>query len=149
MKSEGNPPRPVLGDSAAKLGVRDGQGGGTADLAPDAGGKAVPGRGGMSVVSSLAGLAFRVARGMFPPDLVPVRLNDSGQVPGASGRNTLHVFRIGGGEFENALLNDELRLAPDRDHHGTVQPAVVMAYGEYRQAIHRTRDDWESGEADR
>ncbi|MBA4017561.1 MAG: hypothetical protein C0483_10350 [Pirellula sp.] len=147
MKSEGDPLRPVLGDAAAKLGVRDGLDGRKPDLAPDAG-NAVPGNGGLSVVSSIAGLAFRVANGMFPPSLVPQRLNDSGQVPGAIGVNSLCVFRIGEGVFEDALLCEELRLVPDHNHHGTVQPAGVMAYADYRQAISDTQDDWEPGEAD-
>lgn len=147
MTSGGDPLRPMLGDAATKLGIRDGQNG-RPDLKPDAAGNAVPAQGGMSVVSSIAGLAARVAAGRFPPSLVPQRLNDSGQVPGAIGRNTLHVFRIGEGIFENGPLNDELQLVPDQHHHGTVQPAKVVAYAEFRQALTDTRDAWQSGEAD-
>ena len=75
MKAEGESPRPVIGDSATKLGVRE------ADLAADERGNAEPGKGGMSVVSSIAGLRSRVAKQLFPPKMVPQRLNDSGPSP--------------------------------------------------------------------
>ncbi|HVC96708.1 MAG TPA: hypothetical protein VND64_23725 [Pirellulales bacterium] len=142
MKSENVPPRPVIGASATKLGVREG------DLAPDEDGNARPGQGGMSVVSSISGLRRRVARNVFSPSMVPQRLNDLGKVPGAMGPNTLHVFRIGEGGFEHARLTDRLVLAPDHDDHGTIQPASMMRYEEYKQAITDTRDQWASGEDD-
>jgi hypothetical protein len=142
MKAEGNPPRPVVGDSATKLGVR-GQ-----DLAPDEAGNARPGKGGMSVVSSIAGLRRRVARNLFSPAMVPQRLSDLGKVPGAIGPQTLHLFRIGEGGFERGELTERLMLVPDHDDHGTVQPAATMPYGEYKQAITETRDQWVSGEGD-
>lgn len=148
MRAELDPLRPVIGDSAMKLGVRDGQDGRKADLAPDDEGNAVPGQGGMSVVDSLAGFAARIAKNIFPPDMLPQRLNDTGQIPGAMGKNHLHVFRMGEGAFANAPLTDRLQLAPDHDHHGTVEPRMAMPYDEYRQAIYNTRDQWESGEAD-
>lgn len=142
MKAENEPPRPVIGDSATKLGVRE------CDLTPDSEGNARPGQGGMSVVSSVAGLRRRVARMMFSPAMVPQRLNDSGLVPGAIGSNSLRLFRIGGGNFELAPLTDRLMLVPDRDDHGTVQPAGAMPYQEFKQAIYDTRDEWVSGEGD-
>jgi hypothetical protein len=142
MKAEGDPPRPVVGDSATKLGVRE------KDLAPDQAGKAQPGHGGMSVVSSIAGLRQRVAKSIFSPSMVPHRLDELGKVPGAMGPNTLHLFRIGEGHFERGLLTEQLMLAPDRDDHGTIQPAFVMPYEEYRQAVTETRDQWISGEGD-
>jgi hypothetical protein len=37
-------------------------------------------------------------------------------------------------------------LVPDRDDHGTVQPAAVLPYQEFKQAIYDTRDQWVSGE---
>src|SRR5438045_1920617 len=104
MKAEGNPPRPVVGDSATKLGVR------ARDLPPDAQGNAQPNQGGMSVVSSIAALRSRVAKGKFPPRMVPQRLSDCGLVPGAIGPLDLHLFRIGDGAFEDALLTEQLRL---------------------------------------
>lgn len=142
MKAEGEPPRPVIGDTATKLGVRE------RDLAPDNEGNARPRHGGMSVVSSVAGLRRRVARHVFSPSMVPQRLNDSGLVPGAIGPNNLHLFRIGNGSFELAFLTDRLMLVPDRDDHGTVQPAAVMPYQAFKQAIYDTRDQWGSGEAE-
>lgn len=142
MKAEGKPPRPVIGDTATKLGVRE------RDLAADEAGNAQPGRGGVSVVSSIAGLRRRVAKHVFSPSMVPQRLNDLGKVPGAMGPNTLHLFRIGEGAFERGPLNDQLVLVPDRDDHGTVQPASTMPYNEYKQAVYDTRNRWVSGEYD-
>jgi hypothetical protein len=107
MKAEGDPPRPVVGHSATKLGVRE------RDLAPDEDGNARPRKGGMSVVSSIAGLRRRVAMNIFSPSMVPQRLNDLGKVPGAMGPNTLHLFRIGEGRFEYGPLTDRLMLVPD------------------------------------
>ncbi len=141
MQTDGHEVRPLLGDTATRLGVRD------RDLRPD-GGNAHPGRGGMSVVSSVAGLRRRVQNGLFPPSMVPVRLNDNGKVPFASGNNLLHVFRIGQGPFAAGPITEELILQPDHDDHGTVQPIVIMPYQEYKQAIVRTRDLWTCGEED-
>jgi hypothetical protein len=141
MKSEGMPLRPVVGDSATHLGVRQ------RDLADD-NGIAQPGKGGMSVVSSIAGLRRRVAKGMFPPRMVPQRLSDMRLVPGAIGPPNLHLFKIGEGAFEIGLLTDRLRLVPDHADHGTVQPAVPMLYAEYKQALSDTREQWHSGEHD-
>ncbi len=45
-------------------------------------------------------------------------------------------------------MNDLLVLQPDKDDHGTVQPAHAMPYSDYRQAIIDTRDLWVSGEED-
>ncbi len=140
MKDEGNPPRPVLGESATTLGVR------VRDLAPDESGYAQPGRGRVSVVSSIAGLRRRVAKGLFSPNMVPQRLSDLGKVPGAIGPRNLHLFRVGEGVFERGELAERLMLVPDHDDHGTIQPTVAMPYGEYKQAIIDTRDRWISAE---
>jgi hypothetical protein len=142
MKAENVPLRPVIGDTATKLGVRE------KDLAPDEDGNVRPGQGGMSVVSSIAGLRRRVARNIFSPSMVPQRLSDLGKVPGALGPNTLHLFRIGEGRFEHGPVADQLVLAPDRDDHGTIQPASTMRYQDFKQAIMETRDQWVSGEND-
>lgn len=141
MKAEGNPPKPFIGDSATKLGVRE------RDLRPN-NGNAIPGRGGVSVVSSIYGLRDRVAKLKFPPDMVPQRLSDMGLVPGAIGRNDLHLFRIGVGKFEAGPLTDLLRLVPDDGHHGTIQPSSILPYATYKEAIYGTRDQWVSGEND-
>ena len=39
-------------------------------------------------------------------------------------------------------------LVPDHDDHGTIQPAVAMPYGEYKQAVIDTHNLWVSGEGD-
>jgi hypothetical protein len=118
------------------------------DLGPDSQNNAKPGRGGLSVVSSIAGLRRRIVRSLFNPTMVPQRLSDLGKVPGAIGSNSLHLFRIGEGGFERGRLTDRLVLVPDRDDHGTVQLAATMPYHEYRQAIADTQNQWVSGEQD-
>ena len=102
----------------------------------------------MSVVSSIAGFRHRLAKKKFDPEMLPRRLDENGKIPGARGPNSLHVFRIGAGAFEPAPLNDDLRLEPDQDEHGTVQPTRVMPYNEYRGAVVATCEQWASGEED-
>ncbi len=75
-------------------------------------------------------------------------MNDSGRIPGALGPNSLHIFRIGEGPFESSPMTPLLRLEPDQDEHGTVQPSHVMPYNSYRQAIVDTCEQWVSGEGD-
>ena len=58
--------------------------------------------GGVSVVSSIAGLRRRVAKNLFSPNMVPQRLSDLGKVPGAIGPRNLHLFRIGEGALNSA-----------------------------------------------
>ncbi|HVA50170.1 MAG TPA: hypothetical protein VNH11_27645 [Pirellulales bacterium] len=134
--------RPVIGDSATKLGVR------ARDLKPDADGNARPDAGGVSVVSSIAGIRRRLAKRLFSPSMLPQRLSDLGKVPGANGPNSLHLFRLGEGDFISGTITEQIALKPDRDDHGTLQPAFVMPYESYRQAIIDTRDLWCSGEGD-
>ncbi|MEX1026886.1 MAG: hypothetical protein WD049_02605 [Candidatus Paceibacterota bacterium] len=144
MKSEGEPPRPVIGDTATKLGVRE------RDLAPDAHGDAVPGLGGVSVFSSIAGIGRRLQLG-FPPSMVPSRLHNAGKVIGANGPESLRVFRLGEGEYERGFIATNLELVPDGDEspdHGTIQPARVMAFDDFRKAIVNTRKFWVDGEDD-
>ena len=59
MKSNGNPPLPIVGDGAKYLCVRN------KDLPPDSDGNAVPDQGGLSVVSSMQGLRIRSSGGSF------------------------------------------------------------------------------------
>jgi len=144
MKSEGDPPCPVLGDAATKLGIRP------RDLAPDADGNAIPGIGGVSGFSSIAGIARRFKLG-FPPDMVPERLHHTGKVVGATGPTSLRVFRLGNGKYEAGQIASCLKLIPDGDDnldHGTIQPEGVMIFDDYRQAIVNTQSHWLDGEND-
>ncbi len=144
MKSEGDPPKPVLGDSATKLGIRE------CDMTPDAEGNAVPGEEGLSVFSSIAGIGRRIPD-RFPPGMVPARLHDAGKVIGASGHHSLRVFRLGKGEYEEGEIADRLLLVPDGDDnpdHGTIQPDQTMPMDDYKQAIADTKEFWEDGEDD-
>ncbi len=140
MKKSRQEMTPEVGNTAVKLGVRDGSDGGRVDLAKD-NGNAPPGRGGMSVVSCIAGLRRRMKKGLCRPDMVPKRLHDAGKIPGAMGPNSLHLFRHGEGPFANGPVTAQLSLVIDGDDHGTIQPAALMPYDEYRQAIVGTRND--------
>ena len=142
MKSDGNPPLPIIGDSAKYLCVRE------VDLPHDSDGNAVPDRGGLSVVSSMRGLRIRIQKGKFPPTMVPRRLGENGTLPGAIGPNDIVVFALGNGAFENGLIADNLKLVPDVNHHGAIQPDRLMPYEQYRASIHQTRDLWRDGERD-
>lgn len=142
MKSDGNPPLPIVGDGAKYLCLR------TKDLPPDTDGNAVPDQGGLSVVSSMQGLRIRMQRGKFPPTMVPRRLADQGILPGAIGKNDIVVFALGNGAFEEGVIAENLKLVPDVDHHGTIQPDRVMPYEQYRTAIHETKNLWRDGEKD-
>jgi len=144
MKSERDPPKPIVGDSATTLGARP------RDLVLDATGNAVPGQGGVSVFSSISGIARRFQL-HFPPDMVPERLHHAGKVIGASERNALRVFRLGEGKYEAGLIATDLNLVPDGDEspdHGTIQPDRVMPLDNYKRAIVDTRSLWVDGEND-
>ena len=123
----GNPPLPVIGDTATKLGIRE------RDLRPDREGNAQPGHGGMSVVSPIDELRRRVARRRFPPTMIPNRLHRL--VPGAAGPNALRVFRIGDGRFERGALTERVALEPDIEDHGTIQPTALMEFNAFKAAI--------------
>ncbi|KAA1258186.1 hypothetical protein LF1_07020 [Rubripirellula obstinata] len=144
MKAEGDPPKPVVGESATKLGIRE------RDLKADENGDAVPGVGGLSVFSSIAGIGRRIPD-RFPPDMVPKRLHGSERVIGATGPNSLRVFRLGEGDYEQGGIAPGLCLVPDGEvspDHGTIQPDQTMPMDEYRQAIADTKELWEDGEND-
>jgi hypothetical protein len=131
---------PCLADNATGLGLR------SRDLRPDDSGLAHPGRGGPSVVSCIEGLRRRVAKGRFPPTLIPERLHR--RVPGAIGSNDLRVFRIGDGRFERGSLTELVALEPDIEDHGTMQPSMPMEIVVFKAAIIATRTMWQDGEAD-
>ena len=142
MKSEPDRVCPVVGDSGTKLGVRE------RDLPPDINGLAQPKQGGMSVISSIAGFRRRIGQLRFPPDYVPRRLAENGKIPGATGSNRFHIFKIGEGEFCSGNLNEELFVEQDQEDHATVQPMTAVPYEQFRTAIAATRDHWVSGEHD-
>ena len=120
--------KPAIGASATTLGVRV-----PTDIAPDAAGHIHPGTGGMSVSPSLADL---------PPHRIPRRLRHL--VPDASGKDELRVWSVGNGPFVAGAVATGLKLRPDpRDPgHGFVEPDVVMALGDYQDALGRTQHHW-------
>jgi len=135
---------PVVGNSATKLGVRD------RDLDPDVEGNAIPAAGGVSVFSSIAGIGRRIPD-RFPPGMVPARLHDAGRVVGATGPNSLRVFRLGDGKYEEGVIAARLKLVPDgvaNPDHGTIQPDQLMPMDQFKQAITDTQPLWVDGEND-
>lgn len=120
--------KPQIGDTSVTLGVRV-----PADIAPDSSGMVQPGTGGMSVAPSM---------GDLPARMVPVRLRS--RVPGASGRDSLNVWGMGEGAFEEASLAADLSLRPDpkNPRHGFAEPEIRMALDRFRAALAATRSDW-------
>jgi hypothetical protein len=132
--------RPAIGDTSSKLGVRD------SDLRIDNSGNAVPGTGGTSVIEPMPGLRVRLRS--MSPSMVPRRLHDDGRIPGAIGSNDRRVFKIGAGVWEVGNLTADLKIVPDSNHHGTIQPQTLMPMTNFRDAIKATRNDWQDGEGD-
>ena len=123
--------RPVTGRASANLGVRIPK-----DIIPIEG-DVEPNTGGMSVRPSLK---------TFPVEFIPERLRHLAR--GARGRNSLHVWKMGEGLFENALVTDDLRLHLDASTHGLVEPSIKMSLEDYEIAIFATRELWTDGEAE-
>jgi len=120
--------KPTVGDGPTDLGVRV-----PADVQPDTSGKIAPGTGGMSVAPSLADL---------PTHRLPKRLQ--ALVPDARGVDTNVIWRMGEGDFFAEAITDDLqlRLDPERERHGFVEPVSPVALEEYRAALAATRDAW-------
>lgn len=132
--------KPITGDTSSKLGVRD------SDLFIDQSGNALPGTGGTSVIEPMPGLKIRLQS--MSPSMVPRRLHDNGRIAGASGSNSRRVFKIGAGAWVTGNLTTNLKVVPDADHHGTIQPDSRMPMEDYRTAIKATREEWTDGAGD-
>ena len=120
--------KPALGPTPMTLGARVPE-----DIYADASGLVYPGIGGMSVSPSLLTLPyFRVSK-----RLRALR-------PDATGSNELCVWSMGVGNFADGFLTAQLqlRLDPDNEKHGFVEPAVSMSLDEYQNALISTRDLW-------
>lgn len=127
---------PETGESASHLGVRvpAGPGGAAApdrvDIHPDAQGFVAPGEG-MSVAPDWTKL---------PLHRVPMRFLAS--VPGARGSDRLRVWTHGEGPFIRSMVAQGLRLRPDREDHGVVEPAARVQLRVYVEDLHRTASSW-------
>jgi len=108
---------PIIGESARSLGARRYK-----DTPVDDAGLVRPGLGGMSV---------------SPDD--PLNLPTHRLPPEFGGTGKDPVWAIN--EYN---LGEKLSYRPDPDNptHGFVEPAGVMSFDDYQQAIHETQDQW-------
>ena len=98
-----------------------------------------PGGGGMFVSPRLADIHF---------SRVPKRLRNL--VPGARGKNSDHVFRLGEGKFVSADVSPALTLRPDDGHtprHGVIEPRASVRIEQFQNALAATQSDWTIDEA--
>jgi hypothetical protein len=136
MEAEGEQPK--VGPGRATLGVRLPGSGATIDIQPDGSGQVAPDTGGMSVAPSLRDL---------PYFLIPRRLKHL--VRQASGNDKHRVWRMGEGPFISGLVSAslQLRVDPDNDEHGFIEPDRIMPLPEYEQGLADTRPLWRVDEA--
>jgi len=131
MKATGD--RPMIGSGRGELGVRLPGGPSKPDVTPDGAGLVHPGGGGMSVSPTLRQL---------PPFLLPRRLNGALGLREAKGPSDWLVFRLGSAPFDAAAIGPDLRLRPDSDDHGLVEPDRTMPEGQYQACLGSTLDAW-------
>lgn len=123
---------PALGNTASTLGVRIGDG--QQNDIPAVNGQVQPGTGGLSVSPGPATLPFF---------RIPRRLGS--RFPGATGKESLHLWSMGEGDFvaETVAPFLVLRIDPEQpERHGFVEPETAMTAEEYLQAITATRLLW-------
>jgi hypothetical protein len=79
---------------------------------------------------------------------VPKRLQRL--VPGARGKNSDRVFRMGEGTFVSAEVSPALTLRPDEGHaprHGVIEPRAGVRVEQFQNALAATQSDWTIDEA--
>jgi hypothetical protein len=144
---------PRVGDGSSELGVRLPGGSGKPDVYPDEGGNLAPGVGGMSVAPAIRSLLLEL------PTYVPKRLRElakNSDLPAdlrallgrAAGSNSLRVWSMGQGGFEDGAITDLLSLRADTPNHGFVEPTSVMAVATYQVALQATVEEWVSAESE-
>ena len=124
MRPDGN--QPMIGETATSLGVRVPR-----DISVDDAGNVHSDSAGMSVAPSLRDLPFY---------LVPRRLSNLRR--GAKGNNNHNVWRHGTGAFIDGAVAEKLVLRVTSDVHGVVAPSETIAFSEYVNALHETREGW-------
>ena len=127
--------KPVVGDSARSLGVRIGDAS-TDDIRLDDFGNVHPGTGGMSVAPSWRDLESH---------RIPKRLSTAAIY--ATGSNHDACWRMGDGEFCDAVINSVLRLTVTDPIHGVVGPEVCLSKEQFRSALADTLDQWSIDES--
>lgn len=128
MKIDARDGLPVIGDRFAELGVRPGK-----DIDTDSDGMVGPGKGGMSVRSSVEQMNF---------NFIPKRY--AHLIDGARGDNRHELYCAGSGPFANGAFARELelRIDPSDSSHGFVEPAHFAELREYQRNLAATRDQW-------
>ena len=125
--------KPLTGQGSSTLGIRPGT-----DITVQPDGTVQPDTGGMSVAPSLGALK----KFLIPRRLSSVLL----EAEGATGKNELHVWKMGTGTFADAPLAPKLALRVDDPEHGLVEPDAVMSLSDYETALQNTRHAWEIDE---
>jgi len=127
-----NDGKPVIGTESKELGVRIPPNS-HADVDLDSNGAVILNRRGLSVASEWYFLL---------PHLIPKRYR--GVREGAAGPNSLSIYRIGSGEFQDSEVNDHLLLAlkPGNARHGNIVPRWLMHVAEFQAHLANTRDQW-------
>lgn len=131
MKPDGD--LPAVGARGGMLGVRvppDEH----PDVVADGNGCVGPGGGGMSVSPRLTDIS--VTR-------VPKRLRNL--VPGARGKDSDRVFRLGEATFALAEVSPALTLRPDDGHaprHGVIEPSDCVRVEQFQTDLAATQSDW-------
>jgi hypothetical protein len=132
--------RPMIGDRKNMLGVRVGAPPrGDVELTVEK--KVIPGTGGMSVVRHWLDLPHF----LIPPRLAHL-LSRTTQRRAASGNDNARCWRMGGGEFENSRVNDQLLLRIDSQKHGLVEPINEVPIDSFQADLAETRDAWKIDE---
>jgi hypothetical protein len=108
---------PALGSTARSLGARRGL-----DIPVDSLGLVRPGNGGFSV---------------SPDD--PMNLPNHRRPPEWGGTGKDPIWALATESLGNSLV---YRPDPDEPTHGFIEPAEVMPFEEYQQALYDTRESW-------
>ena len=125
--------KPVVGAAGTKLGAR---------LPPDPRAD-IPVKMEGSVESKKGGMSVTPRWRDLPGHRVPKRLKSI--FPAATGSNSLHLWKMGDGDFLDSPVTTELNLRLDPKKpttHGFVEPAFKMSAADYQAAIAATRDAW-------
>ena len=122
--------QPKLGSAGSELGVRVPKA-----VKPDTDGVVLPRGRGMSVAPSIESLSV-----VFVPKRLRTRF------PSARGRNSLRVWELGEGPFNEARVTDALTFQPTSPSHGVIRPSSKMHIDEFQKALAATRGFWKDGE---
>lgn len=131
-----NDGQPAAGNDPFHLGVV---------LPPDPNADVTPESGYVNIKSG--GMSVFAAIKKLPGRLIPTRLRD--QYPDhfqkARGDDSLFVWCMGSGEFQDAAVTDYLMLRldkPGEKRHGLIEPSARMKVEEYQAELQSTISNW-------